>query len=126
MLLDINGSHVTEHILAAKGTDSWDSVQIGEVSMNDEGLQKLERMVDRRSFLLDSCFAAGGIAAAAAVSPVISFAQVPQPDRRRAGPAPSLSRQLARWVVGLRYEDLPPAVIDRAKGLTVQALASVL
>jgi len=38
----------------------------------------------------------------------------------------SLSRQLARWVVGLRYEDLPPAVIDRAKGLTLHALASIL
>ena len=25
----------------------------------------------------------------------------------------SLSRQLAQWVVGLRYDDLPPPVIDR-------------
>src|SRR5438477_6526220 len=39
---------------------------------------------------------------------------------------PSLSRQLAQWVAGLRYEDLPPAVIDRAKGLTLQGLASAL
>ena len=38
----------------------------------------------------------------------------------------SLSRQLAQWVVGLRYDDLPPAVIDRAKGVTLQGLASVL
>ena len=38
----------------------------------------------------------------------------------------SLSRQLARWIVGLRYEDLPPAVIDRAKGVTLQCLSSVL
>ncbi len=38
----------------------------------------------------------------------------------------SLSRQLARWVVGLRYEDLPPAVVDRAKGVTLHSLASVL
>src|SRR5438552_6624077 len=38
----------------------------------------------------------------------------------------SLSRQLAQWVVGLRYEDLPPAVVDRAKGLTLHALASAL
>jgi 2-methylcitrate dehydratase PrpD len=38
----------------------------------------------------------------------------------------SLSRQLARWVAGLRYEDLPSAVIDRAKGLTLHGLASVL
>ncbi len=38
----------------------------------------------------------------------------------------SLSRQLARWVVGLRYEDLPPEVVDRAKGVTLQCLASIL
>src|SRR5919106_222376 len=38
----------------------------------------------------------------------------------------SLSRQLAQWVVGLRYEDLPPEVVDRAKGLTLHSLASVL
>ena len=38
----------------------------------------------------------------------------------------SLSRQLAHWVVGLRYEDLPAAVVDRAKGLTLHGLASVL
>ena len=38
----------------------------------------------------------------------------------------SLSRQLARWIVGLRYEDLPPEVVDRAKGLTLHGLASVL
>jgi 2-methylcitrate dehydratase PrpD len=39
---------------------------------------------------------------------------------------PSLSRQLARWVAGLRYEELPPAVVDRAKGITLHGLASVL
>src|SRR5687768_3047251 len=38
----------------------------------------------------------------------------------------SLSRQLAQWVVGLRYEDLPAAVVDRARGLTLHHLASVL
>ena len=38
----------------------------------------------------------------------------------------SLSRQLAQWVVGLRYEELPAEVVDRAKGVTLQCLASVL
>src|ERR1700733_3945223 len=38
----------------------------------------------------------------------------------------SLSRQLAQWVERLRYEDLPAEVIDRAKGVTLQAVASVL
>jgi len=38
----------------------------------------------------------------------------------------SLSRKLAQWVVGLRYADLPPEVVDRAKGVTLHSLASVL
>src|SRR5215813_5765195 len=38
----------------------------------------------------------------------------------------SLSRQLAQWVVGLRYDDLPPEVVDRAKVVPLHVLASVL
>ena len=38
----------------------------------------------------------------------------------------SLSRQLAQWVANLRYEQLPPEVVDRAKGVTLHCLASVL
>ena len=39
---------------------------------------------------------------------------------------PSLSRQLATWVANLQYKDLPPEVVDRAKGLTLQGLSSAL
>ncbi|MCH2506078.1 MAG: MmgE/PrpD family protein, partial [Dehalococcoidia bacterium] len=38
----------------------------------------------------------------------------------------SLSRQLAQWVVGLSYDDLPPEVVDRAKGVTLHGIASIL
>ena len=38
----------------------------------------------------------------------------------------SISRKLAQWVVGLTYDDLPTAVVDRAKGVTLHSLASVL
>jgi len=38
----------------------------------------------------------------------------------------TISRQLAKWVAGLRYDDLPPDVVDRAKGVTLQCVASVL
>ena len=38
----------------------------------------------------------------------------------------SLSRRFARWAAALRYEDLPPEVIDRAKGVTLQAIGSAL
>ncbi|HWD56906.1 MAG TPA: MmgE/PrpD family protein [Stellaceae bacterium] len=38
----------------------------------------------------------------------------------------SLSREFAAFVAGLRYEDLPAEVADRAKGVTLQALSSAL
>jgi 2-methylcitrate dehydratase PrpD len=94
----------------------------------------LKRDLPRRRFLRDSSVAAGGIAGLAALPGVTVFAQ----DTQSAAPGtvpsnpkqtvayPSLSRQFARWVAGLRYEDLPPAAIDRAKGLTLHALSSLL
>jgi len=39
---------------------------------------------------------------------------------------PSLSRQLANWVADLKYTDLPPDVVDRARGLTLHGLSSAL
>src|SRR5579871_4505741 len=56
----------------------------------------------------------------------LAIPSLAQPASGRAGAAPSLSRQLARWVAGLRYEDLPAAVVDRTKGLTLHGLASAL
>jgi hypothetical protein len=38
----------------------------------------------------------------------------------------SLSRELAGFVANLSYDDPPPEVVDRAKGVTLQALASAL
>lgn len=69
--------------------------------------------MDRRRFLRNSLFTA-----VTAASPIPAFAQ--------AKSGPPLSRQLARWVAGLRFEDLSAPVVDRAKGVTLQALASVL
>jgi 2-methylcitrate dehydratase PrpD len=40
--------------------------------------------------------------------------------------AMSLSRDFAAFVAGLSYEDLPAPVVDRAKGVTLQALTSAL
>src|SRR5207237_3566119 len=42
------------------------------------------------------------------------------------GNAMSMSREFAAFVAGLCYDDLPPEVIDRAKGVTLQALSSAL
>ena len=38
----------------------------------------------------------------------------------------SISRRLSRWVAGLAFEDLPPEVLDRARGVTLQGLSSCL
>src|SRR5260221_2823164 len=38
----------------------------------------------------------------------------------------SLSQDFAAFVANLRYDDLPPAVVDRAKGVTLEALSSAL
>jgi hypothetical protein len=38
----------------------------------------------------------------------------------------SLSREFAEFVAGLQYENLPPEIVDRAKGVTLQALSSAL
>jgi 2-methylcitrate dehydratase PrpD len=38
----------------------------------------------------------------------------------------SMSRAFARFVADLAFDDLPAAVVDRAKGVTLQALASAL
>jgi 2-methylcitrate dehydratase PrpD len=37
-----------------------------------------------------------------------------------------LSRDLARWIAGVKYEDLPSDVVDRAKGVTLHGLTSAL
>jgi 2-methylcitrate dehydratase PrpD len=42
------------------------------------------------------------------------------------GTVMSMSRQFAAFVANLNYEDLPPEVVDRAKGVTLEALTSAL
>src|SRR3954454_19749135 len=49
-----------------------------------------------------------------------------RPDIIRKDAAMSLSRDFAAFVANLRYGDLPEAVVDRAKGVTLQALSSAL
>src|SRR5438876_727746 len=40
--------------------------------------------------------------------------------------AMSLSRDFAAFIANLKYDNLPPEVVDRAKGVTLQALSSAL
>jgi 2-methylcitrate dehydratase PrpD len=80
--------------------------------------------IDRRRFLesgLGVCGAAG-----LAPSPIGASAAAAGQTATRPSSGKSISRQFAQWVVGLRYEDLPAAVVDRVKGLTLHNLSSAL
>ena len=85
----------------------------------------------RRDFLRDSSIAAASIAGFATPRPAAALTPEAQtdsagPPSKRAATGPSFSRQFARWAAALRYQDLPDEVIDRAKGLTLHALSSLL
>jgi 2-methylcitrate dehydratase PrpD len=92
-------------------------------AMDDHGGKP--QAVSRRAFLSTG---AAGIGAAALVpgAPDASAQTGAQTDRPGKDAAMSLSREFAAFVAGLRYEDLPPDVVDRAKGVTLEALASAL
>ena len=95
-------------------------------SAGDSVASTMRAGLTRRN-LLQSAFAAGGLLGTGAVTPFTPVARAMQPGAASpAGMGVSISRQFARWVVDLRYEDLPAEVVDRAKGLTLQALASAL
>src|SRR4051812_27600920 len=86
-----------------------------------------------RRQVLQGALAAGSLAGMSAAAPVAALASEPagepQTPRNAATPANQpvpISRQFAKWVVALKYEDLPPAVVDRAKGLALQNLSSAL
>jgi 2-methylcitrate dehydratase PrpD len=86
---------------------------------------------DRRRFLRDSALATGALIGSSAMPaaqapPAGGAAPAAQGQRGQQSSRKSLSRQFAQWVVGLRYEDLPAAVVDRAKGLTLQNISSAL
>jgi 2-methylcitrate dehydratase PrpD len=125
---------------------------MGKTNMSDE---KQRRKLDRRRFLRNSGLAAGGAAGIAAMGPLASViaqagervrmgsALKAKADPSAFGPrddnakptvstvaagagSPSLSRQFARWVAGLRYEDLPAPVVDRLKGFSLHAISAAL
>jgi hypothetical protein len=91
-------------------------------AMNDHGGEP--QPVSRRAFLSTG---AAGIGAAALVPGADASVETgPRTDQPGKDAAMSLSRKFAAFVAGLRYEDLPPEVVNRAKGVTLEALASAL
>jgi 2-methylcitrate dehydratase len=70
--------------------------------------------------------------AAAALSPAwrrpVAYAQTaaPQTKNAKGGRGPTVAEDVARWVVELRYEELPPDVIARAKRVLLDTLGCAL
>src|SRR5215467_9432729 len=83
-----------------------------------------EQRLLRRAFLRRSGLAI--LAGSSLASAQETYPGVPARRQDSAKSGPSLSRQFARWAAGLSLDDLPPAVVDRAKGVTLQAISSVL
>ena len=80
-----------------------------------------------RRNLLQSAVAAGGLLGTGFVTPFTPAARAMQPGgASRTDPADSISREFARWVTGLRYDDLPPEVVDRARKEVVLTLKESL
>ena len=72
----------------------------------------------------------GAMASAGVLALAPHRASTQEAGRPRAGAAGDvavpLSRQFGAWVAELRYADLPPAIVDRAKGVSLHALSSAL
>jgi 2-methylcitrate dehydratase len=81
----------------------------------------------RREFITFLGGAAAGLSAAW-LSPV-AFAQTaasPIKNAKSGGRGPTVAEDIARWVVELRYEQLPPDVIARAKRVLLDTLGCAL
>jgi 2-methylcitrate dehydratase len=78
----------------------------------------------RREFITLVGSAAAGLLPAGPVA----FAQTAGSgiDARGGGRGPTVAEDIARWVVGLRYEELPPDVIARAKRVLLDTLGCAL
>ena len=78
---------------------------------------------------LMTAVAAAGVLTTRAGGVLAQPATVPPDEPRGAQETTAgvpLARQFGRWAASLRYEHLPAAVVDRAKGVTLHGLASAL
>jgi 2-methylcitrate dehydratase len=65
--------------------------------------------------------------AAAGLSPGwAAYAQTASKAEAKGGRGPTVAEDVARWVVGLRYEELPPDVIARAKRVLLDTIGCAL
>ena len=81
----------------------------------------------RREFIMLLGGATAGLSPAW-LSPVAraQTAQSQTKDAKSGGRGPTVAQDIARWVVALRYEELPPDVIARAKRVLLDTLGCAL
>lgn len=79
----------------------------------------------RRSLVCAAAFGAALALPARGLRAQIASQGEPGAPSRGVSTVP-MARRFGRWVAALGFADLPPEVVDRAKGVTLQALASVL
>ena len=68
----------------------------------------------------------GGVAVGCPLGARAQQATVSRSDARSGGRGPTVAQDIARWVVELRYEELPPDVIERAKRVLLDTLGCAL
>src|SRR5260370_18989020 len=68
----------------------------------------------------------GGVAVGCPLGARAQQATVARCDARSGGRGPTVEQDIARWVVELRYEELPPDVTERAKRVLLGTLGCAL
>jgi 2-methylcitrate dehydratase len=81
--------------------------------------------MQRREFMTLMGGAAAGLAPAW-LSTVASAQTAAKADAKGGGRGPTVAEDIARWVVELRYEELPPEVIARAKRVLMDTIGCAL
>jgi 2-methylcitrate dehydratase len=90
-----------------------------EIALPSEPIQRRE--------LLKGC-AAGALGLAAPSWPSLAGAQAPasKVEARSGSRGPTVAEDMARWLVALRYDELPPDVVARAKRVLLDTIGCVL
>jgi 2-methylcitrate dehydratase len=82
--------------------------------------------MERREFITLCGGAAAGLAAAGLTPAWRSSVARAQPAPKSGGRGPTVAQDIARWVVAMRYEELPPEVIARTKRVVLDTVGCAL
>ena len=100
------------------GHDEW------ERWFNMTGSRSRSAPIARREMLKRCSLGALALAAPAGLSPVPTLAA--ESSRATGAASPTVAQDIARWVVDLRYDELPADVIARAKRVLLDSVGCIL